>query len=443
MDIDKAVSYGMKLADYVEIRREHNNFERILMKNGTVETIEQIQHSGIGVRVLRQGRSGYSSTDNEEKVNQCIERAVTLATLAPSHTSLGEPVTGKASMTTKEEIDGLDLVRRAGQIDCPERAHIYSVYGKLKSTRHVVTSEGSDVQQELFAAILMVNVFLGEQRGADAFGGSVNERVFEGEKSPEAIGKRAVTRAMEAQNGSSYTGQADVVMDGLLAGAIAHESVGHLCEADYVRSGYSPLRRENVGAVIASPAVTIIDEGVVSNPEYPGFTIQYDNENVKTKKVTIIEKGKLKGFLHGRDTASYFCVESTGNARALDYTYPPIVRMRNTSIGCGDYTVEEALEALGNGLYLKGSRGGQASPDGTFMVNVGSGYIVKNGEIAAPAKNISIKGDVWDFLKNVEACCSDFEMHLMGPLGGCGKNMQEGLTVGYGGPHILVRGMLV
>jgi TldD protein len=443
MDIDKAVAYGMKFADYVEIRRETNNFEQIQMKNGTVETMEQIQNSGIGVRVVWQGCAGYSSTDDEEKVDQCIERAVALAKLKTSKALLGEPVTTKTTLSNKEDIDGLDMVGRAGKVDCPERASVYSIYGNLKTKKHVVTSEGSDVEQELFVAVLMVNVFLGEHRGADAFGGSVSERMFVGEKSPEALGNRAVASALEAQKGSPYSGKTNVVMDGLLAGAIVHESVGHLCEADCVRSGYSPLKGDSVGAALASPVVTIIDEGVVSNPNYPGFIIPYDDENVKTEKVTIIEKGTLKGFLHARDTASSFGTAPTGNARALDYTYHPIPRMRNTFMESGTYTVEEALETLGNGLYLKGSRGGQASPDGTFMVNVESGYMVTNGEIGESVKNITIKGNVWDFLKNVQVCCSDFNMHLMGPLGGCGKNMQEGLVVGYGGPHILVKEMMV
>lgn len=442
MDIDKAINYGMKFVDYIEIRRESNNFEHIQMKNGTVETMEQIQNNGIGVRVFWQGYTGYSSTDDEKKVEQCIKKAIKLAKLKTSKSSLGKPVTENISISNKEEIDGMDLIERAGHVDCPERAQIYSTYGMFKSKKHVVTSEDSDVEQELTAAILMVNVFLGGYRGRDAFGGSISKRMFAREKSPEAIGKRAVTSASEAQDGRTYSGQVDVVMDGLLAGAIAHESVGHLCEADYVRNKYSPLREDSIGSIIASPAVTVIDEGEVPNSDYPGFTIPYDDENVKTEKVTIIDEGKLKGFLHGRDTASYFCEKSTGNARALDYTYPPIVRMRNTSIECGNYTVEESLEALGDGLYLRGSGGGQASPGGTFMVNAMSGFIVKNGEIEAPVKNITIKGNVWDFLKNVELCCSDFNMHLMGPLGGCGKNMQEGLIVGYGGPHILVRGMM-
>lgn len=443
MDLSKAVDYGAEISDYVEIRREQNFFEKIVMKNGAVETIERSRSSGIGVRVILRGWGGYSSTDDERRWKECIERAARSARSAQSRTLLGESVTEKASINNKREIDGLKLLERAVKIEYSEKINIHGLYGMLNSKKHVVTSEGSDVQQDLFVALLGVTVFLGGARGTDSFGGTVGEEMFKREKSPEAIGKRALERAVEAQGGRQFTGRVDVVMDSHLAGAIAHESVGHMCEADSVRSGYSPLTRESVGTYIASPEVTIRDEGVVDCPEYPGFTIWYDDENVKTRKATIIEGGVLKGFFYTRDTAASFDVETTGNARALYYTYPPIERMRNTYITPGNVSVEEGLEALRDGLYLLGSRGGQASPDGTFMVHVDRGYVVKGGKIESPVKNIAIKGNVWNFLKNVELCCSDFKMHLMGPLGGCGKNMQEGLTVGFGGSHILVRGMMV
>ena len=443
MDLSRAVDYGAGIADYVEIRREQNFFEKIVMKNGAVETIERSRSSGIGVRVILRGCGGYSSTDDERRWKECIERAAKSAKSAQSQTLRGEPVAERASIKNKKEIDGLELLERASQIDCQDKINIQGVYGSLSSKRHVVTSEGSDVEQDLFVALLGVNVFREGARGTDSFGGTVGEEMFRREKSPEAIGKRALERAVEAEGGRQYTGKVDVVMDSHLAGAIAHESVGHMCEADSVRSGYSPLTKESVGTRIASPEVTITDEGVVDCADYPGFTIWYDDENVKTRNTTIIEKGVLKGFFYTRDTAASFDAETTGNARALDYTYPPIERMRNTYITPGTVSVEEALEALGDGLYLLGSRGGQASPDGTFMVHVDRGYVVKGGKIESPVKNIAIKGNVWSFLKNVELCCRDFKMYLMGPLGGCGKNMQEGLTVGFGGSHILVRGMMV
>ena len=112
--------------------------------------------------------------------------------------------------------------------------------------------------------------------------------------------------------------------------------------------------------------------------------------------------------------------------------------MRNTYLAPGDYSLEELLEDIKFGYYLKSFRGGQANLDGTFQVGIQEAYEIVNGEIDKPIRNLSISGNTLETLLKVDAVGKDFELWP----GRCGKDGQTAFICD-GGPHTRVKEVII
>ncbi|MHA1410307.1 MAG: metallopeptidase TldD-related protein, partial [Candidatus Odinarchaeia archaeon] len=171
-----------------------------------------------------------------------------------------------------------------------------------------------------------------------------------------------------------------------------------------------------------------IDDPINEN----GGWVPYDQEGVKTKKSYLVDKGVLKEFLVNREYAYVLGQEAKGNARATNYHYPPIVRMRNTYLQRGDCSFEELIEDINFGIYVEKFIGGQASLLGTFQFSSQVGWLIENGEVTKPLRDISISGSTFETLRNMDAIGANFETDI----GTCGKGQL--VIVGDGGPTIRV-----
>jgi TldD protein len=212
-----------------------------------------------------------------------------------------------------------------------------------------------------------------------------------------------------------------------VVGVFIHEAMGHLAEADLTLSG--SVLYDKLGKQIASEAVTVYDDGTV---EGAFGSFRYDDEGVRTQKTALIDKGTLTGLMHNRETAHKLNMKPTGNARAEDFRFEPIIRMRNTYLAAGDSSFEELIEDIDFGYYLKSFRGGQANLDGTFQVGIQEAYEIVKGQIGEPVRSASISGNTLETLHRVDAVGRDFELWP----GRCGKGQTAFIC--DGGPHIRV-----
>jgi len=161
------------------------------------------------------------------------------------------------------------------------------------------------------------------------------------------------------------------------------------------------------------------------------------DEGVPGQKTLLVQDGILVGFMHNRETAGKMNAAPTGNARAQDFRFPPLIRMRNTCFEKGDYTFEELLEDIEFGYFLEAFRGGEANLDGTFTVGVQSAFEIVKGELGQPVRNAGISGNTLETLRQVDACGRDFGLEA----GRCGKG--QDMFASSGGPSIRVKGMLI
>ena len=200
-----------------------------------------------------------------------------------------------------------------------------------------------------------------------------------------------------------------------------------MAEADLTLAGSVILNM--IGKQVASKFVTIIDDGTI---EGAFGSFKYDDEGIPSQKTILVREGIIINLMHNRETAKKFNMEPTGNARAENFRYTPIIRMRNTYIKPGDHNFEELFEPIKFGYYLKAFRGGQANLDGTFQVGVQEAYEIVNGEIGKPIRNLSISGNTLETLMKVEAVGKEFKLWP----GRCGKGQIA--FVCDGGPPLRV-----
>lgn len=232
-------------------------------------------------------------------------------------------------------------------------------------------------------------------------------------------------------------GKYPVVLNSEVVGVFTHESFGHKSEADSMLGDPQALEEWKMGSKVASEKVSIVDDGgEITNSGYCPF----DDEGLETKKTYLIKDGLLSGRLHSLETAYEFGEAPTGNARAIDFQYEPIVRMTNTYIEPGDESPEQIIGSLKDGLYVSDYRHGSGLS--TFTIAPTRSYLIKDGKVSDPVKVSVISGDVFQTLMQIEKVGSDFCVYSS-IFGGCGKDEQMPLRVADGGPTILVKEMQV
>jgi len=443
--IEEAISLG---ASFAEVRLEDTVRELITYVNGRVVALGFQRSRGAGVRVLYGGSVGFASTCDltREGLRAAAREAVKAArALAPGDRGLAphplrsrvfrlEGVKLHPSQVPLEE--KLELVKRAYKVAKEGGAASATArYGAHYGSVWVYTSEGVEVEVERLVVGASASVVLREaDRVGDGFethGASRGFEAFEGEGSPEAVAERALSHARDALKASRPpAGYLTVITRPELTGVFAHESFGHLTEGDFVAAGTSPLTGR-LGEAIASEEVTIVDAGF---DERGGYVLLADDEGVPARKVVLVERGVLKGYLHSRESAALLGMEPTGNGRAQSFAHEVIVRMRNTFFEAGSWGEEEIVEETKHGLLLDKPAGGQVEEDGTFTFNARIGYLVENGEIKEPVRDVVLAGNILEMLKHVDAA-SKRVVITTSPFGGCGK-MGQMVHVGDGGPTL-------
>jgi TldD protein len=448
-------------ADFVEARFDDFSLREILVEKKVVKDVKTLHRRGIGVYSYYQGTTGYSFTVDLSKksVAEAAARSVNIAKGSSRMTQMkvepGEMAPSKSKelrLKVKKHPRDFsldfkkDLVLRAAESSEEYGESISSItgrYGELYGEKLFANSVGTEVSWS--PIVLDIRIRVVSKRadllvdGADGFGGSFGLEAFDVEEhAPETLGENAGKWAAEKLKAKpAPPGKHRALCENLLVGVLAHESFGHLTEADFVVSGMSPLTGK-LGEQLGSENATIIDEGTPDPEKYNGFWIPFDDQGVETTKVVIMENGRLLRYLHSKETATLLKDKPTGNARAINYNFPPIVRMRNTYFAPGDLSLEEALELLDTGIYAIRTAGGQANADGTFMFKALRGYYVERGEIKHPLREVTLTGSILTFLRNVEGATKELIIKS-GYFGGCGKGEQWPLPVGLGGPHLLVR----
>lgn len=235
---------------------------------------------------------------------------------------------------------------------------------------------------------------------------------------------------------SATPGKYPVVLSPEAAGVFAHESFGHKSESDFMLSDETMKNEWQLGKAVGSPILSIADWGGVPGSGY----VPYDDEGTKARRNYLIKNGVLTGRLHSAQTASALDEDLTGNARAVDCTFEPIVRMTTTYIEGGDLDFDQLIAPIQKGYYIKTIHHGSGMS--TFTIAPCLAYEIVDGKLGRPVQISVLTGSVFETLGLIDGLTRDVEL-LSFVTGGCGKLEQMGLPVGFGGPYVRVSSMNV
>ncbi|HDL85302.1 MAG TPA: TldD/PmbA family protein [Candidatus Acetothermia bacterium] len=441
-------------SEWVELRYHARRSKRISVRNGKLEESSTLRLAGVGVRALIDGVFGFASTADisESGIARAVNEAQSAARASATakrekiasfpHVALAS---GEFAVKTDDPLDGhpltekLELVMRIDQRIRSAAKKIVSssvAYSELQDEKVIVTSDGAAahiIDSKPDFRVLAVAQKDGDQAmGMDSAGVSGGYADLFAGRTPEEMADNAVRLAVDQLQANYAAGErATVVLDPGLVGVLSHEAIGHTVEADLVRGG--AITSGKIGTQVGSDLVTLCDSGPSQYQPHAAGELLVDDEGVKTGRTVIIDHGVLRSYLHNRESAAYFGVEPTGNARAFEYSDEPLIRMRNTYIEPGTSNREEIIAGVKHGYYLQGlGGGGQADSNAEFMFGVREAHEIVDGKIGKMVRGVTISGNAFEVLKSVDAVADDFSWGL--GAGHCGKGQLA--KVDAGGPHL-------
>ena len=450
--LDSLLSHRVDLADlYFQSTRS----ESWVLEDGAVKEGSHSIEQGVGVRAVSGEKSGFAYSD--EIVLPALTQAAQAARAIASSGAAG-------TVRTLRQRGERDLYRGADPLDSmnePERvALLEAVDAEARRAdpriKQVIVSLAGELSRVLIAASdgtyaadvrplvrLNVNVIAEDANGrresaSSGGGGRFGYRWFLDEDRALGHAHEAVRQALvNLEAVDAPAGTMTVVLGPGWPGVLLHEAIGHGLEGDFNRKGSSAFSGR-IGEMVASALCTVVDDGTLA--ERRG-SLNVDDEGTPTRCTTLIENGRLAGYMQDKLNARLTGVAPTGNGRRESYAHLPMPRMTNTYMLPGPHSREEIIASVPRGLYAVNFGGGQVDiTSGRFVFSASEAYLIENGKITAPVKGATLIGNGPEVLTRVSMVGNDLELDP--GVGTCGKEGQS-VPVGVGQPTLRIDGLTV
>lgn len=452
--LDQLDRYGDRLRPYTELRL-HSNYEAVVsLVGGNLVVNRATTISGVSARAYQDGAFGFASLPSLSDdaipavMDEAAHHAGLVQRLAPrregdlpeSGAGRGQfdHRSGRAPLTSAEQVDLVRAIDAYVRRTFPALVNVDVTLQCLNIEKGLANSSGAQTYSFVPRCILAVRLYAQASDGVvdvyNTFGGfgEAQDHLTDVEALFPSLHELHQEVVDKAAGVYCAPGEHDVILDSALAGILAHEAIGHTCEADLVLAG--SVAGSQVGQMVASDKVTMVDFAGRGPDGRGGIAIDVDDEGTPCQDVTLIDRGVLQGFLHNKETARTMGVAPTGNARAYRFDDEPLVRMRNTTIMPGTDRLDDMIGAVDRGYYFKRATNGQADSTSEFMFGVGCGYEIVDGKVGRGVRDTTIAGIAFDMLKTITHV-SDEMTWAKGGM--CGK--KQLIPVGMGGPAIKCR----
>lgn len=439
--------------EYNEFRQHELRKRRLVMVDGNLMANDSTHLFGQSARVYQNGYWGFASSSEPVGAGQLGNLALANARAMqvfggssralPSAGYQGEHrIVCQPNWTSEQLIDWLKAVNELARSRYDKLASVKLVAMDEYHDKSVQNSVGARVFNNISRALVYMMltvkdkddkpVELVEIIGGKGSFGDLDLNLTAVEKQLDELYQHLMAKreAVHAQGGLQT-----VVLAPDLAGILAHEAMGHPCEADIVLGG--AVTGDLRGQRIASDLVTMMDFAHSYNGNELLMPVYADDEGTPARDVTLIKNGMLTDFMHSRETASRFGDELTGSARAYAPDDEPLIRMRNTAILPGSSKLEDMIAGVEDGYYLMKTGNGQADTTTEFMFGVSLGYEIKNGKLGRAIKDTTLSGSAIKMLQSVDAVSSDMVWENSGY---CGK--KQPMVVSMGGPALRAKAQL-
>ena len=440
-------------ADYTEIRVEEKESTQVVYRGKELENASStLDRGGIVRCLMRKNGWGIATFNNLDDLFSMVDRAYECARVGQAErpVELVEIPVSQETITVSLEDDFRQiplekkkaLAESYNDIILSFNSHIIDTqtgYGDSFTRLVLATSDGTFIEEErpnvMIAGVAIARQDDNVQTSIETLSGPFG---FEHAQGREGVMRITAQRAVDLLSAKPVMGgQYPVVIDPMLAGVFVHEAFGHLSESDFVYENPKAQEMMVLGRRFGQDILNVFDDGSVPNQR---GTHRYDDEGTPTRHNDLIRDGLLVGRLHSRETAARMGEQPTGNARAINYRHPPIVRMTNTAIAPGMTSFEEMISDIQLGIYACDAYGGQTALE-NFSFSSGYAYMIRNGQIAEMVKDVILAGNLFTTLASIDRIGSDFRW--INTAGGCGKGSQYPLPVAFGAPHIRIQNVVI
>ncbi|MFW9850590.1 MAG: TldD/PmbA family protein [Candidatus Thorarchaeota archaeon] len=435
---------------FADVRHQNQVTTSIAVVNGALRRLSRSTKAGTVARVLVGECWGQSSTTEPVSLGileNLISRATKMAKHNAKHSRRTIDLSGiqvhkesrwqetrvdPSNITDEEKLEFVLNLDKAQKVD-DKIVNTNSVYADSKVIYRLANSEGSRLEwDEIRTRAVVQPVAKDESKVMYDYAVKSGLAGYEliQEIDPNKFASECANDAIDLLSAAKApSGEVTAVVDGDIAGLIAHEVCGHASEADEVvkkRSFLSDL----VGVKVGTDQVTMVDDGSILGliGSFP-----FDSEGTPSSRTTIIEDGIFRGYMQTLETAAIMETNPTGNGRAQDYNRRIFARMTNTFFDKGTWKNDEIIEDTKDGLFIiKTHSGMEDVVGGGVQATSLKGYIIKNGELTQLVRTLAIAGKVLEILKTVDAVGNSLEF----TGGTCGKGEEDFIPVTSGGPHM-------
>lgn len=439
--------------DYADLFFEFSTGNSIVMEDNQVNRAYISSSMGMGARVVKGDKTGYSFT--EELTPENMKRVARTAAKIAGTSGGKNPADLKQATLPSY----YDVKRRWEDVSVKKRIQMLEFVNNemLKRESRITSTQLSFNDDERFILVATSDgILAGDyqpmtrfnaycvaesdgRRENNGFNLSARQDVnwFTRDKLMY-LAREAVNRTISLFEAvPAPAGEMPVVLAAGSAGILLHEAIGHGMEADFNRKGIS-IFSDKINKKVAEPFVNIVDDG--TNQNIRG-SINVDDEGIPGQKTFLVENGILKSYMHDRISAVHYGLKPTGNGRRESFKYPPQPRMRNTYMLNGPHTFEEIIRSTSHGIFADQFLNGEVYIGaGDFTFYVKSGYLIENGKLTQPVKDINIIGNGPDVLKKITMVANDLKMAEGGWT--CGKGGQS-VPVSQGMPTCKVSSITV
>ena len=447
--IEAALKHG---GDYADMYFEHTTFFNLLLKDGVVSSGGFHTDYGVGIRVLKGEKTGYAYSENTEMPDMMkAAQAASAIAIGASGNRAYKPVDDRRLDLYPMERNWRDYGADAFLpfLQGLEK-EIFGRDGRIVKVVVRLSNSVTDIMMfnslgELtcdtrpMGSISVSAVFVQDGKtenksaarsfrtGAELIGPALMKELAD-----EVV--KGIDARFEARRPKG--GQMSVVMGAGASGILLHEAMGHAFEADFNRKGQS-IFSDKMGQQVCPKGVSVVDDGTVAFNRGSG---NYDDEGVAAEKTYMVKDGILTSYLHDRISASWYGVSPTGNGRRENFRYNPIPRMRATYMESGDAHPQSIIADVKQGIYVDEFSNGQVKiGEGDFTFFVKSGYLIEDGRLTMPVKDINIIGNGPKALGDILAVGNDLKID--NGTWTCGK--EQSVAVSCGMPTVLIRNLTV
>jgi TldD protein len=385
---------------YIELRGEDLSLKSTIFRDDD-NYVEESKRKGVGIRAIDKKEIFLPSTlvDLEKKAKKAIslaqdgEEPLKIKEIHPVETREKSSL----SFPPPEESQKMLADFYWDLREC-QNGSVYMHYIEIEGKKYIKTSEGTDIEKDITFWNLSIEISSTKDKRTINVVEGLSSKVQRMELSGV---KESILRRLHAQleGSKSKTGTFPCVLGPIVAACVVHEAVGHNCEAEFADQGLYWMKEQK----IAPEFVNITDDG-----RYPGGigTETFDDEGVPTRKVGIIKRGILKGFLTDRIHARKMDLPLTGSLRGASFKVRPLIRMRNIILEEESATLNELMEDIKFGYFCQFPQYSRVE-NFRFQVGLEECYEITRGEVGNPVICQYLEGDTFSFLENIEAIGKD------------------------------------